>query len=93
MQKFKLLGEVQYGSLRTTTIYKIMGRLFDKNTYLQNEKDPEMDAVYIPYRKETCKDCKYCEYRKIDKFKSVFYCTNKNKFISPNSVKECIEYK
>lgn len=68
-----------------------MGRLFDRDTYLQNEEEPSADAIYVPYHRHACSVCKYCEARRTDKFTSVFYCTSKNRFVSPNSVKECFK--
>lgn len=70
-----------------------MGRLFDRDTYLQNEEDPNPDAIYVPYHRDTCKDCKFCEARRRGKFTCVFYCTSKNRFVSPNSVKGCFKNK
>lgn len=68
-----------------------MGRLFDRDTYLQNDEEPNTDAIYVPYYTKTCKDCKYCEERRKSKFTSVFYCNKLSKFVSPNSKKDCLK--
>lgn len=68
-----------------------MSRLFDHDTYLQNEEEPNLNTIYTPYHRDTCKDCNYCEARRTGKFTSVFYCNAKNRFVSPNSVKKCFK--
>lgn len=68
-----------------------MGRLYE--CYLQNEEEPDSGAVYVPYQRDTCKGCKHCESRRTGKFTSVFYCTERNRYVSPSSVKGCFKIK
>lgn len=56
-----------------------MSSLYTAN--LQNDEVSE-DAIN-PYVKDRCINCTYCE----SKEGKVYYCTLKNKFISPNSVR------
>lgn len=63
-----------------------MSSLYTANLQIDKEGD-----LVNPYVKNMCRTCMYCESRKGNVSISIYYCTLKNRFVSPNSVKECFK--
>ena len=64
-----------------------MGRLYDKDTYLQNEEEADTEIDNKKEISSICRNCSFCK----EESNHTFMCTKFRRFVYSNSKRNCFK--